>query len=57
MDDVYAVVTTSELDALRAALAAAWEALEALERGRIAEPHPWPGRLAAPPPEELDGLF
>lgn len=57
MEDVYAVVTTSELDALRAALAAAWNALEALDRGRLDEPHPWPQRLAAPTPEELEGLF
>ena len=57
MDDVYAIVTTSELDALRAALAAAWNALEALERGRLDEPLPWPPRLTAPTPEELEGLF
>jgi hypothetical protein len=57
MYDVYAVVTTSELDALRAALAAAWDALEALERGRIDEPSPWPARHAAPRPEELEELF
>jgi len=57
MDDDFAVVTASELNALRKALAAAWNALEALDRGRIVEPLPMPARLAAPTPEELDGLF
>lgn len=57
MNDAYALVTLWELDSLRLALAEAWRALEALERGRIDEPHPEPPRQAAPTPEELDGLF
>jgi len=57
MHDDFAVVTASELDALRTALAAAWNALEALERGKIDEPLPRPARQAAPTPEELAGLF
>lgn len=38
MREDYAVVSASELDALRMALARAFDALEALERGRIEEP-------------------
>ena len=38
MRKAYAVVSASELDALRTALARAFDALEALERGLIEEP-------------------
>ena len=38
MREAYAVVSASELDTLRAALAAAFEALAALERGLIEDP-------------------
>ena len=42
MREAYAVVSASELDALRTALARAFDALEALERGLIEEPSAMP---------------
>lgn len=42
MQEPYAVVSASELEVLRQALAHAFEALEALERGLIEDPIEFP---------------
>jgi hypothetical protein len=56
-EPTYVLVTAEHLDALRAALAAALDALDRLEDERIEEPLQVPPRFAAPTPEELAELF
>lgn len=56
-EPTYVLIDAVHLDALRAALAAALDALERLEDDRIVEPFPPPPRFPTPTPEELADLF
>ena len=53
----YVLIDATHLDALRAALAAALDALDRLEDERILEPFPDPPPFPTPTPEELAELF